>query len=139
MINKSECSYYCNWRGWIHIGNSTPISYVLLQQKIWLSISLARSHTFRVISKIHSTIFNPLKRCCFMVFCIKHSVLPFNSPTMMTYMFVHLKIISIMRIFDKKLKMPINAHMNDDRSVIYDVVLQILKIFFIKTKFFDLS
>lgn len=65
---------------------------------------------------------------------VEHSVLPLNSPHIVSTNF---KAISIMGVFDKELEMALDSHVNDDWRIVHDVMMQILQIYFLIAKFFD--
>lgn len=139
MKDKSEGSksWTCAW--WIHICNCTPVSNMRLKQKIGLSIASTHLYSSWIISKIHRSIFYSLKACCTMMLMIKHSILPSCTSWMAERSRGHtcLKLITIMSIFQEKVKMSINMHVNNDRSIVDNIMMQILKVLYCIPKFFD--
>lgn len=70
---------------------------------------------------------------------VKHSVFPASSSwmTQRTWRYAGFKLIPVVSIFQEEVKVRVNMHVDDDRSVVYDVVMQILKIFLWVTEPFD--
>ena len=128
MKHKSKCAQSGSWTWWVHISYSTTIPYMRFQKKVRLTIPWTTLNTFRIISKIHSSILNSLETWSTVMSSIKHSIFPANSAsiTKWSWWFLCLKLISVMCIFQKEVEVSIHMHMNDNRCIVDDVMMQIL-------------
>jgi len=62
------------------------------------------------------------------MFVVEHPILPTHSPSMTErpWRFVCFELISIVSILDEKVKMSVDMHVNDDGSIVYDIMMKIL-------------
>lgn len=135
MVTKSECTdgSTCTWR--VHICHCTSISYMLFQQKVRLAITWTHSNSIRIICEIHSTIFYSFKILCIMMHFIEHSILPRHPrrSTQWTGWLWSFKLTPIMSILNKELKMSIRMNMYYNWSIVNNIMIKILQIFFVIT------
>jgi len=130
MENESKCAY-CRWRTWrVHISYSASISYMTLQQKVWLPITYTATYSFRIIHKIHCPIFDSFEACGAIKLPVKHPVLPPHPSrvTQCTGRLARLELVPIMSIWNKVSKVCIDMHVDDNRSVVDYIVMKILQI-----------
>lgn len=129
IIDKSKSANGCCWTGRIHICDCTSIADMRFQQKIGLPIPCTNSYSFGIVGEVHCAILNSFEVASVLMHFIKHSVLPFVTTAYATLSCVrNLKSISVVSIFDKMLKVIVGSHMNDNGSIIGNIVMQILKI-----------
>lgn len=130
VITKSKCAYCCagTWR--VHISHCASIPNMLFQQKVRLPIRGTNSHPMRIIGKIHSPILHPFKVFRIVMLMIKHPVLPRNSrwSTQWSWRLRCLELTSIMCISNKELEMGISVHVNNDRCIVDNIVVEILQL-----------
>ena len=102
-----------------------------LQQKIRLPIASTDADPSRIIDEIHCSIFYSFEASGTMMLSIKHSILPPNSRRMAecSWRFTCLKLVPIVCVWDKKSKMCIYMHVDNDRCIMDNVVMQVLEIF----------
>ena len=133
MVTKSKRAYGRAWTWRVHISHSASVTDMLFQQKVRLSITWTDCNSMRIICEIHRSILYSLKILCIMMHFVKHSVLP-RCPcrsTQWTWWFCSFKLTSVVGVFNKELKMSISVHMNDNWSIVYNIMIKIFKIFFI--------
>lgn len=70
-----------------------------------------------------------------MVHSIKHPILPADprSLAQRTWWFFGLELIPIVGIFHKELHVGINMHMDNDGSIVYNIVMEVLEFVCLKT------
>lgn len=135
MVTKSKRAYSRAWTWRVHISHCASVTNMLFQQKVRLSITWTDCNSMRIICEIHCSILYSLKILCIMMHFVKHSVLP-RCPcryTQWTRWFCSFKLTSVVSVFDKELKMSIRVHMNDNWSIVYNIMIKIFKILFIIT------
>lgn len=101
-----------------------------------MTVAHASSDSFRIISKIDCPIFNPFEGRGIMMKSVKHAILPVRPRrrTKRARRLLRLELIPIMRIFNKELHMSIDMHMDDNRRIVYNIVMEIFEIAGLKTE-----
>lgn len=139
MKTESKCTnrWIRTWR--VHVCHCASISYMLLQQKVRHSVPRTRWYPVWVIRKIHGSVLDSLIISCFVVHIIKHSVLPVGpwSSTEGARGLGSFELASVMSILDKELEMSIRMHMNDNGSIVDNIMIKILQILFPEPQFLN--
>ena len=130
MKNKTKSTQSSRRTRRIHICYGASISYMRLQKKIGLSITTTNLDTFRIVCEVHGSVFYSFITSGVVMLFVKHSILPSDSSTMTkrTWGFVGFKLVSIVSIFDKEVKMGIDVHVDDNWSIVHNVMVQVLKV-----------
>lgn len=134
MKHKAKSANCCWRRSWIHISDCASISHMRFEKEVWLAISNASIYTFWIISEIHRPVFYSFEKWSTMMLVIEHSVFPLNSWRYVSL--GNLEAVSIMSIVGKVLEIS-DPHMNDDRGIVHDIMMQVLKVILTVTKLFD--